>query len=145
MLEKKYDIKRYDLSEDKSLRAWSAADEYLLQYMQDLKQKPISLTIYNDRFGFLGSQLHEASPTIILTHKGQEKAINDNFRANYIPLPTFALPLSSLETEMDFALLKMPKSLGLFRLYLEQISQNSTHYLLMLSIIILDYMKGLKK
>lgn len=126
MAEKNYNIKRYDLSEDKSLRAWSAADEYLLQQFGALKVKPSSLGIYHDRFGFLGCHLNESSPTIILTHKSQETAIYANFSANKILFPKFASPIASLDNEIDYALLKIPKSLGLFRLFLEQISHNST-------------------
>ena len=73
MEEEKFNIERYDLSVDKSLRAWSAADEYLLQTCNSLEKKPNHLGIYNDRFGFLGCNLHAFSPTVILTQKSQEK------------------------------------------------------------------------
>ena len=124
--EKKYKIDRHDLSEDRSLRPWSAADEYLLQTFSASENKPNHLAIYNDRFGFLGCHLHSFTPTVILTHKSQEKAIDSNFRANDITLPNFSNPLSPLDNKVDFALVKIPKSLGLFQLFLEQITQNST-------------------
>jgi 23S rRNA (guanine1835-N2)-methyltransferase len=123
--QKEYIIQRYDLSDDNSLRPWSAADEYLLRSFNDLEKKPTHLSIYNDRFGFLGCQLHSFNPTVVLTHKSQEKAINSNLKANNIDLPNFTNPLSSLENKMDFALVKIPKSLGQFQLFLEQIVQNS--------------------
>lgn len=126
MQDKKYNIERHDLSEDKSLKAWSAADEYLLQTFDSLENKPNHVGIYNDRFGFLSFHLNSSSPTVILTNKSQEKAINANLDANNIPLPNFANPLSLLENKMDFVLLKTPKSLGLFQLFLEQITQNSS-------------------
>ncbi|MFT7161021.1 MAG: 23S rRNA (guanine1835-N2)-methyltransferase [Bacteroidia bacterium] len=84
------------------------------------------MVIYNDRFGYLGCQLHSFNPTVVLTHKSQEKAINSNLKANNIDLPNFIDPLSSLEDKMDFVLIKVPKSLGLFQLFLEQITHNST-------------------
>ena len=124
--QKEYIIQRYDLSDDNSLRPWSAADEYLLRSFSDLEKKPNHLGIYNDRFGFLGCQLHSFNPTIVLTHKSQEKAINSNLKANSIDPPNFTDPLASLENKMYFALVKIPKSLGLFQLFLEQITQNST-------------------
>jgi 23S rRNA (guanine1835-N2)-methyltransferase len=123
----KYNIERYDFSEDKSLRSWSAADEYLLQTFNGLETNPNHLGIYNDRFGFLGCYLHSFNPTVILTHKSQEKAIYSNLRANNIPLSNFSNPLSSLDNKMDFALVKIPKSLALFQLFLEQISNNSAN------------------
>lgn len=122
----KYNIERYDLSLDKSLRAWSAADEYLLQTIDTLEKKPNHLGIYNDRFGFLGCHLQAHTPTIILTQKSQEKAIQANLKTNNIPALNFSNPLSTLESKMDFALINVPKSLELFELFLEHISQNST-------------------
>lgn len=124
---KEYNINRYDLSKDNSLRSWSTADEYLLQTFYAIEKKPNHLGIYNDRFGFLGCNLHTFNPTIILTHISQEKAISSNLNENNIPLLKFSNPLSPLEDKMDFALVKIPKSLGLFRLFLEQITQNSTN------------------
>ncbi|BAX79065.1 hypothetical protein ALGA_0676 [Labilibaculum antarcticum] len=124
--ENKYNIKRYDLSEDRSLKAWSAADEYLLQAFTDLEKKPNHLGIYGDRFGFLGCNLHSFTPTLVFTKKSQQKAIDANLEAHNIPLLNYSDPLSPLEREMDFALVNVPKSLELFQLYLEQIACNSS-------------------
>ena len=124
--EKKFSINRYDLSEDKSLKAWSAADEYLLQTLNELENKPSHTVIYNDRFGYLGCHLHTLSPMLILTQKSQEKAIGLNCKSNDVPLVNFSNPLSTLENKMDLALMKIPKSLGLFQLFLEQIIHNSS-------------------
>ncbi|MBF0431386.1 MAG: methyltransferase [Fibrobacteria bacterium] len=122
----KYDIIRYDFSKDKALKSWSAADEYLLQTFNDLEKEPNHLGIYNDRFGFLGCHLHSVDPTEILTYKSQEKAIDFNLKTNHLPLLNYSDPLSSLENKIDFALIKVPKSLGLFQLFLEHITHNST-------------------
>ena len=81
----KYNIERYDLSDDKSLKPWSAADEYLLQAFNDLESKQNHLCIYNDRFGFLATYLHSFTPTSIITNKSQEKAIDSNLNANNLP------------------------------------------------------------
>ena len=126
MKEFKYNIKRYDLSEDKSLRAWSSADEYLLQSINSLDIKPIHLGIYNDRFGFLNCYLNTISSTTIITHKSQEKTIETNLKANNLPIPNFSNPLTDIEIKIDLAIIKVPKSLGLFRLFLEQIVHNSS-------------------
>lgn len=129
----KYKVERYDLSTDKSLKSWSAADEYLLQEFIDLKKKAKHLTIYNDRFGFLGCHLYAYSPTIILTHKSQEKAIRTNLTTNNIPILNFIDPLSSLEKKIDIAIIKIPKSIALFQLFLEQIVNNSTNNVVVIS------------
>ena len=122
----KYNIQRHDLSGDKSLRPWNASDELILQTFNALDKKPNNLAVYNDRFGFLACQLHELSPTIVITHKSQEKAIDSNREVNDIPALKLTDPLSEFESKADFVLLKIPKSLGLFQLFLEQLSNNST-------------------
>lgn len=121
-----YTIKRHDLSTDKSLQPYSAADEYLLQRFNQFEPKPAHTAIYNDRFGFLGCNLNAYSPLIVLTQKSQEKAITANFEANGIAAPSFTNPLAALERTMDLALVKIPKSIALFQLFLEHIVQNST-------------------
>lgn len=125
-MKEQLDIKRHDLTADRSLRAHSAADEYLLNHLQDLSVDPKSLAIYNDRFGFLCCHLSSFSPTVILTNKSQEKAIRSNLKANSLSLPSFADPLSSFDEEMDFVIMKAPKSLSLYQAFLEQIAHNST-------------------
>ncbi len=122
----KYKIERHDLSNDKSLRPWSAADEYLLQSFSQIEHPPSNLCIYNDRFGFLACYLHSIEPRIILSQKSQEKAIRSNLKANRLPLLNFSDPLAALDRKMDFAILKVPKSLALFQLFLEQIVHNSS-------------------
>jgi len=124
--EKVYDIRRHDLSVDRSLRPYSAADEYLLQSFIDLKTKPDHLAIYHDRFGFLTAHLNSFNPTVVLTNKSQEKAILLNAKANKLPLPRFSNPLSAFEEKVEFVIMKVPKSLALFQVFLEQIAQNST-------------------
>ena len=122
----KYKIQRYDLSEDKSLKPWSAADEYLLQSFTSTEKKVTGPALYNDRFGFLSCSLHSYNPTIIMTHKSQEKAITRNLKENILEPLNFSNPLSPLKNKIDVALIKIPKSLGLFQLFLEHITNNSS-------------------
>lgn len=124
--EKTYTIDRHDFSDDNSLRAWSAADEFLLQNFNELENKPASVHLYNDRFGYLGLHLKELNPTVILTHKSQEKAIKINFDTNKVANPIFHTPLEKLENKIDHVLMKAPKSLDLFKLFLNHITKNST-------------------
>ena len=121
-----YKLDRYDLSRDRSLRAWSAADEYLLQTYKDLEVKPLQLGIYNDRFGYLTCHLHTHKPTVITHLSSQEKAISANLAANGLEALPYYKPLESLSAKLDLVLLKVPKSLDLFRLLLEDIVKSST-------------------
>lgn len=123
---KTYSIERYDGSEDRSLRAWSAADEYLISAFDALEHQWEQLSIYHDRFGYLACQLHTARPTIIITHKSQENALAANYKANGISALKSNDPLTALPNKTDVVLMKVPKSLGLFQLFLEHIAQNST-------------------
>ena len=81
--------------------------------------------IYNDRFGYLGCKLNANNPVLVLTNKSQEKAILSNFSANGLPEPNFKDIFSSADRKMDLVLMKVPKSLDLFQLFLEQIAKNS--------------------
>jgi len=125
MSKSEFTIERHDLSLDKSLRAWSAADEYLLKAYQEQEGKTVKLGLYNDRFGFLSAHLHSDSPLAIISNKSQEKAIKLNCEFNKVQEPTFADPLSDSDEKFDLVLLKIPKSLDLFMLYLEHIVANS--------------------
>tara|TARA_B110000503_G_C7166129_1_gene421968 strand:- start:3510 stop:4592 length:1083 start_codon:yes stop_codon:yes gene_type:complete len=120
-------IKRHDSSIDHSLRPYSAADEYLLNTLNNLKQKPNALAIYHDRFGFLSCLLNSLNHTTIITNKSQFKAIELNAEANSLSFSSTSDPLSPLATPSDFVLMKVPKSFSLFQLYLEHIAQNSTN------------------
>lgn len=121
-----YNIERHDLTKDKSLKAWNAADEYLLKHYNELTTKPERVGIYNDRFGYLSCHLHSDLPTVIATNKGQEKAIKLNFEANNLRPISFSNPLSGIDNKLDYVSLKLTKSLDLFRLFLEHIIANSS-------------------
>ena len=122
----KYSIVRYPTSDNKSLQAWSAADEHLLEYLSDhqaLSQHPI---LYNDRFGFLSTVLSEFNPSTVVNFKSQEKAIELNASKNGVDLKNISKiePLDTLSKSFDLALIKIPKSLDLYRLQLDQIHQS---------------------
>jgi len=121
-----YKLSRHDLSTDRSLKPFNAADELLLRRATNLNSKPKSIAIYQDRFGYLTCHLNNLSPVIVLTEKSQEKAILANAAANKLEVRRFSNPLSPLKKKLDFALIKAPKSLALLHLFLEHISQNST-------------------
>lgn len=140
---KTYQIKRYPQTSNHSLKAWSAADEYILKYLQELdisidelsQQKTTentpTIAIYNDRFGFLTILLNELKDNTtfntltIINNKSQEKACIKNIITNDISESNtnFETPLTVLPP-IDVALIKISKSLELFQLHLNQISQS---------------------
>ena len=122
----KYSITRYPKTKNQSLQAWSAADEYLLTEFDSLNLEKPTMAIFNDRFGFLSCHLHQFSPTVILNYKSQEKAIFQNLESNDLKFSelNFITPLESLPEQLDLAILKIPKSMDLFRMQLFQLSKS---------------------
>lgn len=126
-----YSIERYPKTNNQSLKAWSAADEYLLEALHDLElltpmTSSLSLAILNDRFGFLSCHFHQYTPTIVLNYKSQEKSIHQNLAVNQLDINplNFLSPLTPLPSQLDIATLKIPKSLDLFKMQLWQISSS---------------------
>jgi len=117
-------ITRYPKTNNSSLRAWSAADELLLEHWD---QETGKTAIYNDRFGYLSTHLQPNSPFIVSTYKSQEKAILQNIEKNYQDATVaFHSPLEKLPEPIESAIVKIPKSMDLFRLFLIHIHQNAT-------------------
>ena len=119
----KHNIKRYPKTTNLSLKAWNAADEYILKHFEILKSKQKKIAIINDRFGFLSCNLHKLSPKIVINYASQKKAILQNFYANKLAQDNlhFINPLDDFTEKVDLALLKIPKSMDLFRLQLKQV------------------------
>ena len=113
-------IKRYPPSKDKSLLPRSAADLHLLKLLEEEKLNDKDLVIINDRFGYLSVHLSIYKPSILTHFKSQEDAIRYNQELNRIEPSSCGLyPLLHQGLEKyDYVLLKMPKSLDLFHLFL---------------------------
>lgn len=122
-----FKIERYPQTNLTSLKPWNAADEYMVSYIEE-QQLNGSVAIINDRFGFLALALQPLHPTLIIDFKSQEKAIHKNLITNTID-PTeysFSNILSPNNSMFNLALVKVPKSMELFSLYLHQLSQTVT-------------------
>ncbi|MBN2279767.1 MAG: methyltransferase [Candidatus Marinimicrobia bacterium] len=124
--DKKFNIMRYPRTSNTSLRSWNASDEYLLNFIEDLPLGDKQILIYNDRFGFLANLLYDYHPFNVCSYKSQEKAIIKNLENNRLSLDhlqlldLFAYP----GKKTDLALIKVPKSMGLFRFYLQHLSKS---------------------
>lgn len=123
-----FTFKRYPFTTNKSLRAWSAGDEYLLKKMDEIDTDDKSVAIFNDRFGFLSTTLHHLTPLIIADRKSQVKSIEMNVTENNLtwnPDQCYS-PLAELPGTIDIGVINVPKTLDLFRLYLHQLSEALT-------------------
>lgn len=87
-------LTRPGVAESSPLQAWDAADEYLINTLQ--QRPPASLTILNDGFGTLGCQLHKLAPVWVSNSACAHDALRLNLQQNQLsPLSmhtTDALP-----------------------------------------------------
>ena len=119
-MDNSFRLKRLPATNHPSLRAWNAADELMVEGLSNTEE---SIAIYNDSFGYLSAHLAGQNPYIITDFKSQETAIRENLEDNNVPLPAngFYTLTQMLPSNVDLALLKIPKSLGLFEQYLQHI------------------------
>lgn len=126
--DKKLNFLRYPRTTNKSLRAWNTSDEYLLNKLEDIEIQNKKIAIYNDRFGFLTTMLNKQKPIAFNFYKSQEIAVLKNLENNNINRSDiqFHTPFEYPDSNIDIALIKIPKSMGLFRYFLQHLSKNIT-------------------
>ena len=112
-----FELSRYPIRRNETLRAWDAADEYILNHLHEEQRLSAgtSILIINDQFGGLAVPLAEFSPTVIsdswLAHAGiQENAQRNQVAEGCISLHT---SLDYPDTAFDIVLIKVPKSLAM--------------------------------
>lgn len=116
-------LNRYPKTEDKTLRAWSSAEILALDYIKNYDHQKIHL--FNDRFGTWNSILNKKKVITVWTYASQKKAILQNLSANNLSTDVvLKTPLENVGT-VELALVKIPKSLELFELFLHQIHKQS--------------------
>ena len=110
-----YELHRYPARKRELLRAWDAADEYLLDELSGFGPKK-NILILNDSFGALAVAMHSQSPLSWSDSWLAHRALHDNLERNGCdpaaarPLPSTATP----EGPADLVVIKVPKSLALF-------------------------------
>ena len=119
-------IKRYPKSENRSLRAFSAADELVLEYIETESISLRAPVLLNDRFGYLACTFDKFSPISIVNYKSQEKALRQNMMANNLTIieQNIISPFGKIEHGVETAIIKIPKSLDLFKLQLAKLSES---------------------
>tara|TARA_R110000782_G_scaffold89562_1_gene172253 strand:+ start:23975 stop:25114 length:1140 start_codon:yes stop_codon:yes gene_type:complete len=112
---------------NRSLQAWDAADEYLLNYLEQeqLTSAKHKILIFNDSFGALSCNLAQHQLYCVndsfLSHQG----IEYNFQQNGISNENLTLltSLDDLPSDISIVLFKIPKSKTLLCYQLSQIKQ----------------------
>jgi 16S rRNA (guanine1207-N2)-methyltransferase len=109
-------LQRLPLRTGELLRAWDAADEYLLAHISE-QIKPDATTrilIFNDSFGALALGLKRWQPTVISDSYLSQTATRLNLAANHLPEHSVSL-LNSLQQPsglFDLVVIKVPKTLA---------------------------------
>lgn len=121
-----YKFTRYPETTNKSLRAWSAAEEYVLLKLEELERSLGKIAIYNDRFGFLSCILNEHKPMVVVERKSQQRSIEQNMDLNELQWDREqqCSPLSELPGKVDVGIINIPKTMDLFELYLNHLSRS---------------------
>jgi len=122
----KYTIKRYPKTTNRSLLPWSKGDEFAVWFLKTNQLLNKGIAIYNDSFGYLSSHLLTDKTEIRISKKSQEKAIGTNLEENDLMFDENQfLDLNAInEVKTEVVVLKVPKSLDLFELYLSKISES---------------------
>ncbi len=129
-----YSLQRFPVRKKETLRAWDAADEYILDYLakNDLLHQGLSLLILNDAFGGLSIPLNQYQPVLMTDSYLSMQAISLNLKDNDIDYDSITI-INSLETpdsvlndgpgsgRADIVLLKVPKSLAMLEDQLHRI------------------------
>lgn len=124
-----FQLQRFPSRKNETLRAWDAADVYLLDYLveNELLQKESCLLILNDAFGGLSIPLSHIRPVVMTDSYLSVQGILVNSLNNALDedLITITHSLTSLETVVDevadIVLIKIPKSLALLEDQLHRI------------------------
>ena len=113
-----FSLSRYPIRKNEKLRAWDAADEYLLHYFHDeygesAKQK--NILIVNDSFGALAAGLSKCDLTLWNDSLLAQQGLAQNFIENKLSSEGLKIK-NSMDVpagEYDFVIIKTPKSLAL--------------------------------
>ncbi|MFK5914215.1 MAG: methyltransferase [Woeseiaceae bacterium] len=109
-------LSRYPKRKKELLRAWDAADEYLLSYIDsEIENKEeLSFLIINDACSALATSLSQCSLTLWSDSYLSYKAFQENFKDNNIDTEgiTFYKSTETPATKADVILIKIPKNLS---------------------------------
>ncbi len=116
-------IQRYPSHPDKSLKAYSAADEIVYEEYQNRRKENHSPTIWHDTFGFLTTQVYDDHPVVVTIWSRQKESIQSNVENNGLDMHDigWASPFDSTPYGA-IHMMKVPKSLDLFDFYLSKIT-----------------------
>jgi len=123
-----FTLNRYPVRQNEQLRAWDAADEYLLLHLheQDLLTDSSKILILNDAFGALSVILSEYSPSSVSDSYVSHQAIIENASVNSISTEQINIQnnFHALNDIFDIVIIKIPKNLAMLEDELFRIRDN---------------------
>ncbi len=120
----KFELQRLPKETHESLRAWDAADEYVLEHIESLNLlNNTKILIINDTFGALAVGLNRFQPHAQSDSYLSQQATHLNLMANDLPENAVTLlnSLKPLPHVFDLVILKVPKTLALLEFQLLQL------------------------
>lgn len=114
---------RYPLRKNELLQAWDAADEYLLDCIQELDLAHKRILIFNDTFGALASHLRRFEISVYTDSFVSARAIEINTQGQVRSFHN----LNELKGNYDIVLIRVPKNLAFLEDQLAHLSQHLTH------------------
>lgn len=108
-----FELERVPVRPRQRLRAWDAADEYLLEILGATPPvEGAAVVIVNDSFGALAVALRSYTPFLINESSAGREAIQKNLARNGLqPLSLFSmLEVDALDRPIDVLIVKIPKS-----------------------------------
>lgn len=107
------DLERVPVRPRQPLRAWDAADEYVLGHLDDEPlSEGASVALFGDSFGALGCALRSFAPIVVNESAAGSEAVAANLERNDLPLTEVfsILDLETLTEPLDCVVIKIPKS-----------------------------------
>jgi len=117
-------LQRLPKQTQEPLRAWDAADEYILEHVANLNLSPTTkILLMNDSFGALAVALHSFHPVALSDSYLSQQATRLNLADNNLPdeVVTLLNSLESLPNAVDLVVIKVPKTLALLEFQLLQL------------------------
>ena len=124
VLQGEFALQRLPKNVHESLRAWDAADEYVLEHVTNLNlPKTTKILIINDSFGALTIALNPFQPHALSDSFLSQQATRLNLAANDLPenAVTLIKSLEPLPHVFDVVIIKVPKTLALLEAQLLQL------------------------
>lgn len=120
-----YTVKRFPTNSTNALQPWNSGDVLALNTIEPLLNPAAKIAIANDDYGFLGVHLNAYNPINILNNKTQEYALAYNWRQNKLAENSRIVryALQPIEEKLTIGILRIPKTIDLFELYLQQMHQ----------------------